>query len=123
MILIKYIFLVLIFIGSCLIGFLISNKYKSRVKELKEFKEATNILENKIKFTYEPLGDIFDEITKITKNEKGIANIFQNASINMKNEDITKSWENAIDDSKQFLSLNKEDINILKGLGKLLRKN
>ena len=123
MILLKYIFLVFIFVGSCWIGFLISNRYKSRVRELKEFKEATNILENKIKFTYEPLGEIFDEITKITKNEKGISNIFQKTSSNMKNEDITKSWENAVDNSKQLLSLNNEDINILKGLGKLLRKN
>lgn len=121
MIVLKYILLFLIFIGSSLIGILTSNKYKNRVLELREFKEATSILENKIKFTYEPLGEIFDEITKITTDEKGISKIFQETSINMKNEDVSKSWESAIETSRPFLNLNKEDINIIKGLGKLLR--
>lgn len=54
----KYTILFFIFLIAAYIGNLISRKYKNRVKELKSFKETFNILESKIKFTYEPLGDI-----------------------------------------------------------------
>ena len=64
---------VLFFISSfcALIGNLISKKYKNRVKELKKFKEIFSIIESKIKFTYEPLGDIFEEILVLI-NENSI---------------------------------------------------
>ncbi len=119
MIIIKYIFLLLIFLGCSFTGFLVSKKYKNRVAELREFKNVTNILETKIKFTYEPLGEIFDEISLMT--EKGISKVFKEANNNMKTGDVRNSWEAAIENSKQTLSLNKEDINIIKGLGKMLR--
>ena len=117
---IKYIILILIFICSTFIGILFSRKFKDRVKELKELKNVINILETKIKFTYKPLAEIFSEIVKLTE-EKQIAKIFQNTMENLHNRDITSSWEKAIDDTKAQLSLNKEDISILKNLGKLLR--
>ena len=56
----KYTVLFFIFSFCALIGNLISKKYKNRVKELKKFKEIFSIIESKIKFTYEPLGDIFE---------------------------------------------------------------
>ena len=52
MIIIKFIILITIFGASTSIGFLMSKKYKNRVIELREFKNAINILETKIKFTY-----------------------------------------------------------------------
>lgn len=123
MIIIKYIFLGTIFASSCFIGILISKKYKSRVMELKQFKDATNILEAKIKFTYEPLGDIFKEISSIIGSESKINKIFEDTSVNMKNISVRESWEKAIDKSKNELNLNNEDINLIKGLGKMLRAN
>lgn len=67
MILFKYIFLILIFIGCTSIGYFYSTRFKNRVIELKEFKSALNIMKNKIKFTYKPLEEIFEEISKIAK--------------------------------------------------------
>lgn len=67
MILFKYIFLILIFIGCTSIGYFYSTRFKNRVIELKEFKSALNIMKNKIKFTYKPLGEIFEEISKTAK--------------------------------------------------------
>ncbi len=123
MLILKFILLLLIFVSSGYIGILVSAKYRNRVMELRNFKEAINILESKIKFTYEPLGEIFKEITKINKERNGISKIFEETSLNMQNEDVSKSWENAVEKSKSVLSLNKEDINVIKGLGKLLRQN
>lgn len=123
MIIIKYFFLILIFGGSCLVGILISKKFKNRVNELREFKNILNILEAKIKFTYEPLGDIFSEISLMTKEKGNISRVFEETSQSMKNVDVTMSWEQSLENSKSYLSLNKEDINIIKGLGKLLRKD
>ena len=122
MIFVKYTFLFLIFVGASLIGNLISKKYKNRVEELKSFKEACNILESKIKFTYEPLGDIFEEISNIMQ-KNNIHQIFKNASINMKKQDFRTAWERAINTSKADLSLKNGDINLIKSLGNMLRKN
>lgn len=68
MLFIKYVFMILIFIGCTSIGYILSQKFKNRVIELKQFKSALNIMKNKIKFTYKPLGEIFAEISKIAKN-------------------------------------------------------
>jgi len=121
MIFLKYVFLSFIFAGASLIGVLISKKYKNRVEELKSFKEAYNILESKIKFTYEPLGDIFEEIADIYQNNN-ISSIFKNTSINMKKKDFRLAWNEAVEKNKQQLNLKKDDINIIKSLGNMLGK-
>ena len=61
---IKYILLIAIFGLSTGIGILISKSYENRVIELKEFKNILNIMKTKIKFTYEPLAEIFKQISK-----------------------------------------------------------
>ena len=71
---IKYILLIGIFGLSTAIGIAISKTYENRVIELKEFKIILNILKTKIKFTYEPLAEIFKQIAN--KNESNIEKIF-----------------------------------------------
>ena len=61
---IKYIILILIFILSNIIGKMIAQKYRYRKEELEEMYNALNIFKTKIKFTYSPIGEIFDEIRK-----------------------------------------------------------
>lgn len=118
MIIIKFISLISILILSSYVGIIISNKYKNRVIELKEMKKALNIFETKIKYTYEPVPDIFVEISgNLNKN---IGEIFKTASSNMKNETAKDAWIEAINNSKN--SMNKEDLEVIKGLGKLLGK-
>ena len=60
----KYILLLAIFALSTAIGLLIAKSYQNRVVELKEFKNILNIMKTKIKFTYEPLAEIFKQISK-----------------------------------------------------------
>ena len=117
----KYTILFFIFLIAAYIGNLISRKYKNRVKELKSFKETFNILESKIKFTYEPLGDIFEDIANIY--EKNNINLFfKTTSNNMKKYDLKTSWDNAIELNKQNFNLKNEDLNIIKNMGNMLGK-
>lgn len=118
MIVIKFTFLIMILGASSYIGIIISNKYKDRVIELKEVKKGLNIFETKIKYTYEPVPDIFNEISRNLKDN--IANIFKVASKEMKNTSAKLAWEKAVEEAKT--NMKKEDIEIIKGLGKLLGK-
>ena len=71
---IKYILLICIFGLSTAIGIAISKNYENRVVELKEFKNILNIMKTKIKFTYEPLAEIFKQISN--NNETDVERIF-----------------------------------------------
>ncbi len=118
----KYTVLFFIFSFCALIGNLISKKYKDRVNELKSFKEIFSILESKIKFTYEPLGDIFAEIPLLIKGES-VNNIFIETKSNLKKYDFKKSWCEAIDKNINRLNLKVDDINTIKSFGNMLREN
>ncbi len=117
-ILIKGIMLMAIALAFALLGILLSCKYKNRVKDLKELKKGINIFETKIKYTYEPVPEIFNEISRnVTEN---ISNVFKVASIKMKNISAGTAWNEALDEV--YTNLNKEDIEVAKELGKMLGK-
>lgn len=116
---IKYSILFLIFILSILIGKYIANRYIFRLKELEEIKNALNIFKSKIKFTYEPIPEIFEEISMNTSSN--ISYLFINAKEKMKNETAAVAWEETIDDFSG--NLNNEDKQVIKTLSKLLRGN
>ena len=115
---IKLITLLFILISCIYIGVLISRKYLNRVKNLKEIKIALSMLETKIKFTYEPLPKVFEDISK--KVDDSIGNIFKLASIKMNNMSASDAWISSINESKT--NLNKEDLETLKGFANLLGK-
>ena len=113
---IKYIILFILLGSSSYIGILISKRYGNRTKELKEMKNALNILSTQIKFTYEPLPKIFKEISE--KLDNNIGEIFKNAYNNMEKDTAGLAWIRAIDSSNT--NLNKEDKEVLKNLSNLL---
>ena len=113
---IKYIMLFLIFISANLIGKIIAKKYTDRLQELEEMKNALNIFKSKIKFTYQPIPEIFEEISN--NSNRNIANIFKSSRENMENLSAEEAWIKAIEESKN--NLTKEDKNTLKMLSKLL---
>lgn len=116
---IKYLMLLLILLSSTYIGILISKKYTNRVKELKQMKNALNIFSTKIKFTYEPIPEMFYEISN--KIEAQIGEIFKNASEKMKkNINAGEAWKQALEESNT--NMKKEDIETLKTLSNLLGK-
>ena len=118
MIIVKCISISLVFGISIYIGNLIAKTYTLRLNELKDIKNALNIIESKIKFTYEPLADIFMQTSKMIS--KNISEIFAQVSNNMKVESAEQAWEKSIQVS--INNLNKEDIESLKNFGKMLGK-
>lgn len=116
---IKYISLIIIFILSVLIGKYISKKYKYRLEELEEIKNALNIFKSKIKFTYEPIPEIFKEIAQNTSYN--ISKLFNQASEKMKGDTAGNAWEKSVEEFSG--NLNKEDKHTIKMLSKLLRSN
>lgn len=115
---IKAVILITILILSSYAGIMISAKFKNRVIELKEMKKALNIFETKIKYTYETVPDIFFEISE--NFIYNISNIFKNASKKMKDVTAKEAWIQAVDSS--ITNMTKEDLDVIKGLGKLLGK-
>lgn len=113
---IKYITLLIIVSSSTYIGILISRKYLERVKELKEVKNALNIFATKIKFTYEPIPQIFEEISK--KVKPSIGKLFETASKKMKNNNAGEAWLQTLEETNN--NMTKEDVEVLKSLSNLL---
>ena len=115
----RYLMLFLIFIFSFLIGKYMSKKYVDRLTELEEIKKALNIFKSKIKFTYEPIPEIFKEISNnINYN---ISNLFKNTINKMKTESAAIAWEQSVDEYQG--NLLQEDKQAIKTLSKLLRYN
>ena len=95
-----------------------SKKYSNRLRDLKEMRKAFNFFEEKIKFTYEPIPDVFEEISH--KVQDDIGEIFYNSSKSMENESAGVAWEKAVDEANN--NFTKEDKDIIKGLAKMLGK-
>ena len=105
--------------GMCtVLGIIKANKYKLRVIDLQEIKKALNLAITKMRYTYEPLPELFKEISK-DLNEN-IANIFIKAHTYMETLNAGHAWEKAVDESSN--NFTNEDITIIKGLSKLLGK-
>ena len=113
---IKYCMLFLLLVACTLIGRFLSKKYVYRLNELEEMKNALNIFESKIKFTYEPIPEIFGEISK--NSTSNISNIFEKAKEKMKEKNASQAWEETIEESD--CNFSKEDKQVLKTLSKLL---
>ena len=113
---VKYFILFLILVFSTLIGKFLSKKYVYRLEELDDIKNALNILKTKIKFTYEPIPEIFEEISNNVN--KNVGRIFSLAKEEMRDKIASEAWENAVE--KVECNLKKEDKKVIKTLSKLL---
>ncbi len=118
MFLVKGIIYILIFSSSTYIGILISKQYSNRVNELKDLKLALNILKTKIRFTNEPLYNIFDEIANTSNGN--ISNLFNNVCKKLKNNSASDAWEETLDTVP--LSIKREDRQVIKSMGRMLGK-
>lgn len=118
---IKYTILIILLLSSSYMGVLISQKYRNRVKELKELKSALAIFATKIKLTYEPIPQIFEELgNKKNTNAPNITNLFKIANKKMEELPAGEAWLEALEIGNT--NLKKEDIEIVQGLGSLLGK-
>ena len=115
---IKIIIYTFIFLSCSFIGILISRKYVNRVNELKEFKNALNIFKTKIRYTYEPIPEIFMQISESVN--PNISNVFSQAANKMEILAAGEAWNIAL--KMEDLNINEEDKNALNNLSKLLGK-
>lgn len=113
---IKCFMLLLVFIASSFIGRCIAKKYSYRLEELEEIKNILNVFKSKIRFTYEPIPEIFREIASNTK--ENIGQIFERAEENMQNFSAGVAWEKAVQSSET--NLTDEDLHVLLMLSKML---
>ncbi|MBR3132715.1 MAG: stage III sporulation protein AB [Clostridia bacterium] len=118
MIILKILLSGLIVICATYIGILISKKYVYRLQELDEIKNCFNVMSTKIKFTYEPIIEIFEEIGEISSPT--IKNMYRNVITSIEEYGAKEGWEKGI--LKTDMSINKEDKEILMGFGKMLGK-
>lgn len=115
MILIKYISLLGIIVISSYLGIYKAKDYENREKELIKLKCALVMFKSKLEFTYEPIKNIFEDISKIIYKQK--ENIFENV---IKEEgDIGTAWKIAVKKQKNFTN---EDKELIETFGKLLGK-
>lgn len=117
MIYIKFLNIVLIVLVSAYIGINKAKIYSIRVWKLKDLKHGFNIFKTKLEFTYEPVSEIFKEISELVYSDKD--NIFKSYVDNMK-EDFENSWNLAV--AENSFSLTKEDIQVISSFGNLLGK-
>lgn len=117
MIVIKLLILLLVFASSVSIGFLVAKRYANRVKELKDMKNALNMFETKIKFTYASVPEIFKEISNQFAGET-VGQVFEKASNLMEDKSAGEAWNEAIDTVSS--NITDEDKMVLKNLGKML---
>ena len=108
MIVIKGILLALIIVTSSLIGNIKSKTFQKRYLELKKFKSGLGIFKSKLEFTYEPVNEIFTDISKLIYEDE--ENIFKRFTEN-------NDWNLAVDSQNNF---NNEDKEVAKNLGKML---
>jgi stage III sporulation protein AB len=118
----KIIEIIFIIILCSILGILKANTFSKRVIELKNIKSALNIFKSKIQFTFEPISEIFTEISNsVYLNEENIFNT-TNFILNSNQEKyINLAWNKAINITKN--SLNNEDKEILKMLSSNLGKS
>ena len=120
MYLLKIILLGALFCTSTLIGYIVSKKYSNRVRVLKDLKNALNIFEVKINFSFETIPEIFNEISEKISGVAG--KIFKDTIKNIETKNMLAgyAWELSVSENSDCLK--KEDISCLKTLGKLLGK-
>lgn len=107
----------IIFISSY-IGIDKAKKFSTRVLKLRNLKNSFNIFKTKLEFTYEPIKEIFTEISEIVYKNKN--NMFKSYVDNMKNGKFEDAWALAV--AENSFSLSKEDIKIISNFGNLLGK-
>ena len=104
---------------SAQIGIMKSKTYKYRLEELQEIKNSLNIFKTKIKFTYEPIPEIFENIANNTENKK-IGEMFRKSAEDMNFLSAGEAFNKNVDQSETYLV--DEDKKAVKTLSKLLGK-
>ena len=114
----KFLDMILIIVICAYIGINKAKSFSTRVLKLRDLKSAFNIFKTKLEFTYEPVKEIFCEISELVYSNK--KNIFKSYVENMNQDNFNDAWNLAV--AENSFSLSKEDIKIISSFGNLLGK-
>lgn len=118
LLIIKILGLLLIVGLSSFIGILIANRYNMRVKELEDLISALELLETRVKYTYDTIVDSFAFVADNMKTKAYRIFMITAASLDeSKNMSAGEVFREVADSEGNFLDLIKDDIEVLKGLG------
>lgn len=118
---IKIIGFVLILASSTILGFAYAEKFKKRVKELKEIQRGVYILKSEINYTRSLLPEALLKVSE--KCEEPVSGIFSEVShglIQCDDMDVYTCFVNALKNNREKLNLKKDDESILTDLAKTL---
>ena len=118
MLIVKFIVSALIVYICTYLGIYKAKSYENREKELKRLKNAFSFFRSKIEFIYEPIKEIFIQISKIIYESED--NIFQKYIEYVESQTTEQAWIMAVEEGAY--KIKKEDKEILKMFGKLLGK-
>lgn len=108
-----------VFLACAAGGVLASTKLRKRVLELELLIGAIGMFSTEIRYSAAPLDAILDKIDR-SEDYRRLKIFSLCRSLFLKNRDFTKAWESAIKESKQYLSLNKNDYEALVWFGREL---
>ena len=114
---VKFILLLAILGVSSLIGYLISNRYVARVKELQKLITSLELFETRINYTYDTIPECFYYISDYMDGH--IGSVFRKTAEMLEKENNIGTGDclkQVIDEERLFLNLNDTDIEIWKGL-------
>ncbi len=118
---IKIIGILLIIGSSTVFGFFYGEKFKRRVKELKELQRGIYVLKSEINFTHSLLPDALYKVYE--KCEPPIGDIFLKVSQMLstnEEKDVYSCFSQCLEERKKNLSLTKEDLGIFMDFTKSL---
>lgn len=111
----------LIIFSTTTAGFIVGENYKKRVTQLNEVQRIVYELRNDIVYTYTPLPEAFEKISK--NSIFPIKDILTDISINLMQNQVNSVYEafvNTFRKNKEYLCMKKEDINIILDFSKTL---
>ena len=115
---IKFVDSVLIILVCTCIGVNKANRFNYRVNNLRNLKSSFSIFKTKLEFSYEPIKEIFTEISKLIYKDNN--NIFKSYVSNLEGGNYEDAWNLAV--AENCCGFSKEDIMLISGFGKLLGK-
>lgn len=113
--------LAVILISCFLIGNLLANRYEKRYKQLLIFHQVIEFFETEISYTSTPVIEVMENI--IGKVMSPINEIIYETYIELKDygyRPLGEVWKDVLESNREYLSLNKEDMDILIYFGNTL---
>jgi stage III sporulation protein AB len=110
-----------IMVCATLAGFVLANGYKKRVRELRAFQQALQMLESEILYTSTPLPQAVDRTARsLAAPVNRIFAVVGKVLDSRTGCTAGEAWCMGVDQTKDLLSLDSEDIEIIRSFGKNL---